>query len=389
MIGRWSEDVVESLAGWTGAQIPFQRFDMVRISAEHAKQEAPGRILMGQDIIDGFLQQKMILLSPEAVSEEVLLEALVQALLFRYVLNRPGLHRNDIETIRIPDWLTVGIAQNLKPELIARNRKYVVQRIQGSRSPLLSEIVSWETLPPGRTDEKPLCGLLLQWWQEECQDKPPWPEVFFSLVEEKQISVDWIAENLLKGSTTEKAESRWAGWIRSLTNGIDEMGALDIRTLVEFKKRLRIDFRSFSLQPPKGLSWQVEPAVMLDWRYEPWVRTIAASMAGEMQLVLATGPKELATVVQSYQEYFEGLTVKKGQRDPSRKALILILGQAEEGLAKLEKEVALRNHMLGALDRSPSLRDSAGSPMPANNLLDLRRRFLDEVEAKTNAPEKK
>jgi hypothetical protein len=261
-----------------------------------------------------------------------------------------------------------------------RNRKFVFQQLPSSGPRLAGEIVAWATLPPGRTEEKPWCGLLLRWWQEECDDRPPWSEVFESLAAGTALTTSWMATHLLDGASVNDLERAWADWLTTSAKWAQPMGSLDMDSLIAFKKLLRIDFRAFSLPPAEGLPWQVGPEVMLEQRYEPWVSVVAPPKASEMQRVLATGSRELGAVAQFYHEYFLGLVSRGRQQAPTDKALRLLLQQAEQGLALLEKDVALRHNVIEHVNRAQNDVEPTETTATTNNLLDLRRRFLDEVE---------
>ena len=387
-LGRWVEDVTDSLAGWVGYPAPFRRLEMVRINAEGESVSAAGTLLMGQGLVDSLFQQQLVVVRPEVVTEEALLEGFVQVLLNRYVVHARTKRSPAIEDIVVPDWLTVGVAQSLNPRLRNRNRTYVRDRWRNERPPTVADILSWQTLPPRRTGEKAACGLFLQWWREQRGRDAGWPSVFGVLAKGDVLTASWVTVFLVGEDGIEgDMEAAWQAWADDVAAGeILVWSELDMDRVIAFKRRLEIDVRAFGLQPIPGLGYQVEAGDLLERRHESWVRIVARAMVGEMQRVAASSPPHLGDVAHNYGQYFRAFVPGANERPMTQKALGLLLEKAGEGLVQLEKEVVLRHHFL---DETARRAEGGGESAPTaseSNLEELRRRFLDTVQERVSAP---
>lgn len=383
MLGRWVEKTAGSLETWIGYSVPFKRMEMVRINAEGETGEAPGTLLMGQGYADSRLQQQLVVAGPEAVTEEAFLEGFVQVLLNRYVLYADTKRPPAVDDISVPDWLTVGIAQNLNPRLRDRNRSFARDRWRGEAPPPLAEIASWQTLPPRRTGEKAVCGLFMEWWQERRGEEGDWSRVLRALAAGDRLTPDWVAGFLGDG---DRAEAAWRAWTDAVAVGEFEWGELDMDRVAAFKRRLAIDVRDFGLQPIKGIGPHVTARDLLDRRHESWVSVVAMAIAGEMQRVVAGSPPHLADVAQNYGQYFRAFVPGPKERAMSQKALGLLLEKAGEGLVQLEKDVTLRHHVLDKAAREAVEGVELSPAVSDEDLADMRRRFLDSVQERASAP---
>lgn len=118
----------------------------------------PGRrFRRAQGWVDGMLQQRLILGRGDELDREDALEGLVWLLLNRWPIQRQSGADRARELATVPDWLSVGVAQNLYAELRARNAATIQTRWREDRLTAWPELVEGEFLPPagGRPRPKP------------------------------------------------------------------------------------------------------------------------------------------------------------------------------------------------------------------------------------------
>ena len=110
-------------------------------------------------------------------------------------LNRAIHERGDgAKAVHAPDWLAVGVAQDLEAPLRMRNGTLMRAVVREEQVPSLNAILNWTHLPQGRWMEKAICGRLIRWLFDYPEHQKRLNRLFARAAEEGNISLDHIAE---------------------------------------------------------------------------------------------------------------------------------------------------------------------------------------------------
>ena len=124
-LSLWLENMTSRLETRVGQPVPFNRSEIVRVVGAASGEGGPGRILRSQEFLGTSLLQRMTIENPESVSQETVLESLVQIHLNRYIISAWRRQNEERASMSLPDWFSVGIAQCLVSELLERNESFV------------------------------------------------------------------------------------------------------------------------------------------------------------------------------------------------------------------------------------------------------------------------
>lgn len=370
-LARWADDVADRLAQAT-SPAPWPRGDYVEISASATE----GEVTKAQGVADGRLQQRLWLGVGERLDQEDALEALVWLLLNRQVLYEQEPAAREADPASVPDWLAVGLAQNLYQELRQRNTRFGVDRWARGEQLALHEVAAREVMPPGRWMEKVDASLTVSWLLSR---NPSWGACWTEQARGALSPVRWIL--LLSGMpSVREAEKLRDVWMAQQQDQRQALGEIDDRKLAEM--------RAWGVIPVDELraagATSREPLMLKDLveqRKEAWARTVAERRALRVQLAGVGQAPEVQLVARCYAEFYEALARQGGRRPAAwlgrgggGAKLNALLQQAEEAREALEASLRARSEYLAGWTAEGVRRDEAAEPDPAV------RRYLDEVE---------
>jgi len=166
-IAVWAESARQRFVDWAMVDIPGEQgFPMV-MTAERRPGEPQGRVLKAQGYsASGQRQQEITMINPAAMDQEDVLEAMSWLYINQWIhIRQPSAERFK-NPGKFPDWLAVGVAQNLYPELKERNfREVRALEANGGYQPATATFNDIY-LPPGRWPEKARAGLVVAWLAE-------------------------------------------------------------------------------------------------------------------------------------------------------------------------------------------------------------------------------
>ncbi len=215
-IARWAERLEDRLAERFGAPPPFRKAGPIRILASEPGGEGPPRVLARQDPSRPLKAQSLEIRHPARVSEEDLLEGLCTLLLQRYAAKRvPG---QKGRTPPLPAWFVAGTAQDLVPELRARNRQMVLALWERRQAPSPADILEWVHLPSGFSEEKAAAGLLAGWLYEAGRADPGVRRRLWGALVRTPRLLPEDLQAILGVESASALARRWDLWIASRAN---------------------------------------------------------------------------------------------------------------------------------------------------------------------------
>ncbi len=377
---RWTEDVAERLQDELGP-IPMDRGWYLEIQAADGSQ-----VRRGQGWVDGFLQQRLEVGRASGLDREDALEGLVWLLLNRWVVARQPVAERARGLATVPDWLAVGMAQHLYPELRGRNAKVVQQRWQDGRLTPWEDLVSQEILPGGRWAAKAEAGLLVGWLLDR---RIAWAPVWSHCAAGGSLDADWLARHMLQLGDANAVTREWELWLAAQQDRQRVTRNLDPGQVKELEAFTRFDAADLA-----GVRADAEApltlADLIERRKSPWVPALARRRVSQMQLAMIGRSAEWQDAAGAYLVFLEALAGRRPGysggfwgRGPSARQLRSLLADADATRTRLEEAAGARQAYLDEVEARFQLgregaMDSGWSESVA--------RYLDEVEARQTAP---
>lgn len=303
-IAVWAESVRERFIGWVGTSLPYGRAYPVVISASVRDDEPGGRVLRALDrALDGSLRQEITLVNPADMDQEDVLEALSWLMANRWVVARTAERARDLPVL--PDWLTVGVAQNLYPELRVRNYRDVVVMEQGGSYHPAATVFDLRYLPPGRWPEKARAGLVVAWLAETVG-----AERLLAACAERVVTglpVDAAMVQALLGlPDLRSVNMAWDVWMarqdRRFVPGVLTADPEAIARVVA------LPAETFGLELPASFGARTLDAdLLITHRASTWVHRYATAVAWRLRQESIGQPPELVERIRAFLVFFDAL----------------------------------------------------------------------------------
>ena len=212
-VAQWGDDVDSRLQGLVGMRLDINFPTICRILGETNKTHGSIHIVKNQGWAHGRLMQQLRIYEPDAAPREDVLEGFCWLMLNRFPIERQDRLQRMRRLSSFPDWLAVGVAQNLFPSLRSRNNLLLLKHWE--RVPSFEKIMSYDYLPEGRWLEKAACGAAVEWLHATDQLTGFFSAATKRVVTHKEITLDWTLEQLDSVASLKELEKSWDLWIAS------------------------------------------------------------------------------------------------------------------------------------------------------------------------------
>lgn len=368
-----AEESADKLAELVGARIPFGRAHYVQLAARQDDRAGRGSVVKAQGWVDRQLSQKLIITNPFTVDQEDVLEGLCWLLLNRFVVVRQTTPQRQTRLGAVPDWLAVGLAQNLYAALRARNSYVVVRRWERGDAVPLSEVAAFEYLPPGRWSEKAFCGLAVGLVLSQPRAPDLFTEMFARLARGEDLTAEALAEILFGEKDVRELEKQWDLWIARQTQVRRAWGGVSEERLEAVRALSTIDIAELGAAGegvPPGLSLRD----LIERRNAPWMPKVALVLALRVRGLAVGEAPEFREVVEPYGEFFDALAASK---PPPRRRLEALLDRAESLRAEFEEDLAERTRYVSQVEREYAV---YGIPASISNTVEAMERVIPRSE---------
>lgn len=373
---RWAEETTGNLERFLGVKFPIRRSEAIEIRLVSGREAAFLPSLVCREESGLFLR---VLVVNTAVSPdpEVMDELLCRALMTGYIRER----RRGVAGSRmpaIPQWLTMGVAQNLDAAVRGRNRDVVTEWRPESEVPTLADVFRWESIPEGWPRYRSVCGMVTQWLGTFGVSVSPYVRIMDRLADTGGVREEWLAETLTGLGTGAAMEQAWREWLQRQGNLIHSFGEVSSRLIGQVQAELPL---AVSSGPDNAVPLWLTPREAIARRGEPGVSFAALQKAQRLRSVTLGKAEELVSVGEDFAVFYERLASGAWTVTLSR-----ALGRAEKKLELLAELTRKREAYLDALERE--VRDRSGEwrdPAPAREpVLEKGRfeRYVDEAEMK-------
>lgn len=370
-IAAWAEDVEARLARFLGITIPAGDPLPVQIVLHNDGESPRGRVVRSQSYDAGMLDQRLTMVNPRLTDQEDLLEGLCSLLLTRTLVARqPALARTN-EPPRAPDWLAVGVAQNLFLEARQRNAETVNTLWKAGRVHSIREITGWEFMPDGRWDDKAEAGVFLDFLLPPNVASKRSALLLAQLETEGSIGTDFLVRHIFFSGSLTGAEKLRDLWMAQQQGGHVRISRASGDRSAEFIAMLEVRPGDYGIPESDKIPLVADMRDLARRGGEKWAQQVAAMLSVKMQTMAFGQPVEFQRVLAAYVGFLDAVSGGKrgvfGNR-ASASALNKLLAQAEGALIQFQAAQKQRDAFMDAAAAQPA-------PVP-----DAIRKYLDDLE---------
>jgi hypothetical protein len=286
----------------------------------------------------------------------------------------------------VPDWLSIGVAQNLFLALRTRNSQVVIRRWLKNEDLPLSDIVNLEHLPAGRWGEKAFCGLALDWFAS-CPEPAVVFENFFScLAGGSEITTNGIGNLWMGRDSGRELEISWDLWVASQMQVKQYWGGITLDRLESLRHLLAAPPDEMGIPSGEGVPASLAIQELVEYRDAPWMPLYAGRLNLHIRGLGIGEAKEFRDVLELFGQYLDALArPRSGLRRlslfrASPDALNRMLSNAEKGLAALEANWEQKNQYVIGVEAA--VRDGMVVPASVSNTIADMQRFIPPAELK-------
>ena len=362
---RWAERTADKVEKLTGITQPFDDRIVGMIVCRDSDVES-GRVVVTGTMTGGRFVQRFAIHNPDRVDHEDVTGALCKLLLDGCILHAAGStprHGGGIRwravpgALGTPDWLSVGLAQNLDSQLRATNSLIAFDLWQEGKLPTLRETLATradecredEDTPAGREGEKtgaqvsPMrrnrssCGSLVGWLlslpgKADCLER-----IIERLGAGEPVTVEWLSTGIPGCASIADLADKRDAWILREKRLIRRPGVVTLRLMNQLRAELLLS-SDFS-----GTPWEGEPvqkltmADLVGKRNEKWISAAARSRSASLRTLSVGRGGEFQHVVDLYCRFLEAVIL--GGRPGRLKSFLQEAEDARKALAeKVGKE---------------------------------------------------
>ncbi len=374
--------------------LPFARGQYIRLTMRRPAHVLQGHVFKYQDWGDFDLMQELVIVNPEKVDQEDILEELCWLLLNRYVIGRQPVEQRKYRLGTVPEWLSTGVAQNLYTSFRARNRQVVLKREEAGQVMPFSGIVDFERLPQGRWVEKAYCGMAFNWIRNSLRAREIIDGILLRRARGERISAEWLGQQMVEGDGSRTLESAWETWIAQQAQVQQTWGERQQAKVAELQELLVAQPAQLGVSVPEEVPEALGLAELIEYRKAKWMSALAYNLRLKIKSVSLGAAPEFRAVTELYGDYCNmlvrrerrGLSKWFGSGVPSRKKLQMALEKAEQGFADYKENLKKRDQRLLKMD--PDSRIPGASSFSTNVIFDMYRsiprsdlqRYVDEIE---------
>jgi len=372
---RWAETTTEQLEHFLGTKFPFRRQQVIEIRVVSGREAAMAPKLDTR--YEGGLFQRVITISAEPPSDpETMDELLCRALVMGNIEDRRRGARSSPPSI--PEWFSMGVAQNLKLASRVRNRDVLTAWRTGTPVPAVADVIRWQALPEGWPRYRSVCGMFLNWLGTFGRDAAPYDRILNLLAGNGMVTSEWLAGDLTGIGSASDMEAAWREWVGRQSNVIQSFGELSSVLIERLASELPLIVPSDKVG---DLPMRLSPREAIGKRDLQAVSVAAMEKAQSLRALTLGKAKELVEVGGLYACFYESL---------SKGSMVMVLkyrlGKAEKALEKLADLTRKREAYMDVVEReqrrrTPEWRETSS---PREPVLDKGRieRYLDGAEQK-------
>ncbi len=359
----WAEETADRLGNALGVDWPFAPGYPLRFLLRDEPERLDGGVLRRQVLQPGGMSQRVLLWNPDRVRPEDVHAALVALLVDRLVLARqPPAARREAPS-QAPDWFAAGLAQSILPGRRPLRVDAFLARWQGGASAGLGELLGADDPRDGADMDPDACGLLVDWLRSRGRLPALTAAWTKRWARGERLTPGRLAADLGLPDAR-RAVMEWDLWIAARTAALSFPGEADADAARALRARLRLPAAALPETAGLALPAVLTPDTLVDHAGEDWV----PAAARRMRLALARAARGRTPAVRAAAAGYDRVLSELARPPPQTR-----LARWFRGPPDAER---LRGRLGAADDAVTELARG----------LDLRERYLDEVEARADAP---
>lgn len=350
---RWAEDLAKRLERVLGNGAAIPKGSPVEIILDESRSAGP-TVTAGVQRRDSalpVLTRTLVVRRFLPVDQDLLQEGLVRLILAGLVERQRQEAGFPVVVPAFPQWLTMGLAQNLDPEGLARNRKIAASSGLGMESITASEVIGWIQLPEGWHTRKALCGLVTAWLLSQ----PGGPDaVRERMIRQEPMSAEWVADRIMRVRTVARMDSEWRAWRQRQGRVIQEFGGLSSAMIDQLRRELplRVGVPVAGDDPARG-TWLRPEEVISARKTDRSVALRAVEKIEKIRIATLGKAPELVAVGEAYARFYQGVA-----RGAWALTLKWRLARANDALARLDQLTLAREAYLDEVESEGISADS-------------------------------
>ena len=374
---QWAETMADRLDRQFGMPVAFTRQHPLAIQLLGPGSPADG-VVAQCGVADGAARYVLSVNEYVPLDYEELLAAWCRLALAAQVSERSG---KAPALDAVPQWLAVGLAQNLAADLRERDRRLVNGWVPRSERPGVGRVLAWDSLPERWYRTRALCGLATAWLDSLRPQGQVWPLVLDRLAGGERITPEWVAAKLAQADGAEALERAWVMWLERQERRVQDLGGLTSVLVEQLRQMASVEASELGASSA-GVEGRLSARDLVARRKALGVRLVAEERAQQVQALTIGKAPELVETGALYARFFEGLA-----RGESSLRLRWRLRKAERSVESLAVLTRAREAYLDQAERehAPGRGEEVPGAVPMLEKSPLET-YVDEAEKRFGAP---
>ena len=304
---RWAEDTATRLERFLG--VSFASIGKVPVEIVVVADKTAGAPVTVTCRREGVLKRVLTVNESHQPEFEAMQEGLCALLIDGTLDDRRRTLGLPLREPAVPQWLSMGAAQNLAVESRSRNRKIVTSWSPPSERPEVVTILQWQSLPEGWPRNRALCGMAVYWLGTLREGTTAYARLLDGLAGDEPIDPQWVAERVGNVGSVPVLEHAWRDWLARQGRTIQEFGALSSLLLEQLRSGLAIEL------PVTGPSAAGSPRsrrltptdVQAERRPSAALRLAAGVKVQSIRALTLGKASELVEVGEAYCRFYDGV----------------------------------------------------------------------------------
>lgn len=333
---NWMEEIATELERKAGLNIPYGQGEIQAMITQSENSETGTVSFVKRHDGVGLVYTMRITNYDKADMEDILESVTMmylRSLLEDRARKREGGSRIEVKA---PEWLAQGLAQNLYPELKARNSDVTLAEWRKGKLKPISKYLDGEEEGVKRDDmRRSVRGLFVGMMFAQPGQEALFEKCFARIAEGGTVDAAWLAPNFPGCETLSDMDARWDEWVLKQKTIVYLPGVTRPEDVKWLKEQLLISPAVFGSAEDGEREKLLTLADLAENDVSKQVRDSMRNKARGMRIMSAGRSESFRDVVGSYCRFLDA--VADGSKEETRKRL---LNEAEEQLQKFEKNMS-------------------------------------------------
>lgn len=290
----------------TGMALPMQRDQILGVMVQ-SSSSPNAEVLKMQGWDESRFYQRLVVPGRLRLDGEDLMEGACWLMLNRFAAEYTASGQRTGMGTTVPDWISVGLAQNTQMALRSRNRDWIARELAEGRAMRLAKVIKQEVLPPGRWREKAYAAAAVEFLFPD-GDMITWAILFKAVGTRQAIDAVWLRENCpaLRDQNPEKV---WRGHLeqRMRSRTIEAWNDRGLQIEEMLLQVLNFLPRAMAVNVPSDVPQELFARDLIDYRGQAWALSAASALALQVQSLGLGASPALREVLAFYAAFFDQL----------------------------------------------------------------------------------